>query len=329
MAHGSSGDRAGRDLQGVRGPTARQVRSPGAGRRECYTGRASSHGDDARGHAPRSPYDGPCRCAETADSGLLPRRVRETRAALVPSAALDEDREEAQEGEAGMTATTAPTGPSAGSAMTTPDVAWYALAPDEVASRLEVDPAAGLTSAEADARRSKYGENTLRRGEEGVALADVLPPVRGPDADRAPRRGHRLPLPARPVLHGRLPHPADPLQRLDGHEPGGQGGGERRRPPGHDGRQGQGPPERRAGRGPDGGARPGRHREHRGRRPRPGRRAHPVRRDPRDRRVRAHRRERPHPQAGGRGRRRRRPRRPRGHGLHELPGHPRVPAPSS
>ena len=60
-----------------------------------------------------------------------------------------------------MTATTAPTGPSAGSAMTTPDVAWYALAPDEVASRLEVDPAAGLTSAEADARRSKYGSNSF------------------------------------------------------------------------------------------------------------------------------------------------------------------------
>ncbi len=60
-----------------------------------------------------------------------------------------------------MTAATAPTGPSAGSAMTTPDVAWYALTPDEVASRLEVDPAAGLTSAEAGTRRSKYGNNSF------------------------------------------------------------------------------------------------------------------------------------------------------------------------
>jgi len=60
-----------------------------------------------------------------------------------------------------MTASAATTGPSAGSAMTTSDVAWYALTPDEVASRLQVDPAAGLTSAEADARRSTYGKNTF------------------------------------------------------------------------------------------------------------------------------------------------------------------------
>ena len=60
-----------------------------------------------------------------------------------------------------MTAATAPTGPSAGSAKTTPDVAWYALTPDEVASRLGVDPAAGLTSAEAGTRRSTYGNNSF------------------------------------------------------------------------------------------------------------------------------------------------------------------------
>ena len=186
----------------------------------------------------------------------------------------------------------------------------------------EVDPAAGLTTAEADCAAVEVRQERLRRGEEGLALADVQPPVRGPDADRAPHRGHRLPVPARPVLHRRVPHRADPVQRLDGDEPGRQGGSERVGPRGHDGRQGQGPPRRRPRRGPDGRARPGRHREHRGRRPRPGRRPHPVRRDPRDRRVRADGREHPHAQAGGRGRRRRRARRPRGHGVHELPGHP-------
>jgi len=56
---------------------------------------------------------------------------------------------------------TASTGPAAGAAKTMADVDWYALGPDEVASRLGVDPAAGLTSAEADARRSKYGKNTF------------------------------------------------------------------------------------------------------------------------------------------------------------------------
>ena len=61
-----------------------------------------------------------------------------------------------------MTTSTAPT---AGSAKAAPDVAWYALAPDEVASRLEVDPAAGLTSAEADLRRTKYGQNTFTEAE--------------------------------------------------------------------------------------------------------------------------------------------------------------------
>ncbi len=44
---------------------------------------------------------------------------------------------------------------------TTSDAAWYALTPAEVASRLTVDPAVGLTSAEADARRAKYGKNTF------------------------------------------------------------------------------------------------------------------------------------------------------------------------
>ena len=40
-----------------------------------------------------------------------------------------------------------------------PDVSWHALTSDEVASRLQVDAAAGLNAAEVEKRRSKYGRN--------------------------------------------------------------------------------------------------------------------------------------------------------------------------
>jgi Ca2+-transporting ATPase len=56
---------------------------------------------------------------------------------------------------------TSSTGPAAGSAVAASDSAWYALSPDEALSRLGVDPATGLTSAEADARRAQYGTNTF------------------------------------------------------------------------------------------------------------------------------------------------------------------------
>jgi Ca2+-transporting ATPase len=42
-----------------------------------------------------------------------------------------------------------------------PGVAWYALTPAEAASRLEVDPATGLTAAEAGQRLHQYGPNAL------------------------------------------------------------------------------------------------------------------------------------------------------------------------
>ncbi len=54
-----------------------------------------------------------------------------------------------------------PTTPSTASAQAAPEATWHALAPDEVASRLQVDSASGLTSAEADARRAKYGRNSF------------------------------------------------------------------------------------------------------------------------------------------------------------------------
>ncbi|MGZ6271292.1 MAG: cation-translocating P-type ATPase [Candidatus Limnocylindrales bacterium] len=56
---------------------------------------------------------------------------------------------------------TTPTGPSAGPAQVAPEVAWYALSSDEAAGRLQVDPTIGLTSAEADSRRTKYGKNSF------------------------------------------------------------------------------------------------------------------------------------------------------------------------
>jgi Ca2+-transporting ATPase len=58
---------------------------------------------------------------------------------------------------------TPPTGKSAGSTQAEPDAAWYALTPDEVASHLQVDPAVGLTSAEAERRRSTYGGNSFAK----------------------------------------------------------------------------------------------------------------------------------------------------------------------
>jgi Ca2+-transporting ATPase len=56
---------------------------------------------------------------------------------------------------------TAPARPPAGPARSTTGVDWWALSPHEVAGRLEVDPAIGLTSAEADVRRSEYGRNAF------------------------------------------------------------------------------------------------------------------------------------------------------------------------
>ena len=68
---------------------------------------------------------------------------------------------------------------------------------------------------------------------------------------------------------------------------------------------------------------PGRHRQHRGRRPGPGGRPHRPCRDPGDRRVRPHRRERSRAQAGRCGCGRRGARRSHRHGVHEHPGDPR------
>ena len=47
---------------------------------------------------------------------------------------------------------------------------WYDLAPEEVATRLEVDPARGLSALEVDRRRQEYGSNVLaaKKAESGL-----------------------------------------------------------------------------------------------------------------------------------------------------------------
>ena len=52
---------------------------------------------------------------------------------------------------------TAPTAPAQADA----DVTWYALAPAEVARRLDADPVEGLTTAQAQERLQRYGPNAL------------------------------------------------------------------------------------------------------------------------------------------------------------------------
>ena len=51
------------------------------------------------------------------------------------------------------------------------------------------DPAQGLSAAEVEKRRRAVRAEQVRRGQEGAGLAGVPPPVQGPDADRAARRG--------------------------------------------------------------------------------------------------------------------------------------------
>ena len=71
---------------------------------------------------------------------------------------------------------TSPSGSTSGSAPAAPDVAWYALTPDEVAKRQNVDPAVGLTSADVEARRSTYGKNTFDQAKKAYEKALELDP---------------------------------------------------------------------------------------------------------------------------------------------------------
>ena len=164
----------------------------------------------------------------------------------------------------------------------------------------------------------------LRRGQAGAALARIRAPVPRSDADRPAGRRHRQHLPDQGVRDGDPDRLPDPVQRRSRPPAGGQGGRSGRGASEDDDHQGPRPPGREPGRGSGGTARPRRHRQARGGRCRSRRRAPPVRRHARDRRVGAHRGE----PAGLEGRRDdrnagRAARRPDGHGLHEHERHPR------
>ena len=77
----------------------------------------------------------------------------------------------------------------AASAAGTPDAAraWHGMTAAEALAAQGVDAATGLTDAEVEARRAKFGSEQVRRGGEGAALAGVPAPVPRPDADRAAR----------------------------------------------------------------------------------------------------------------------------------------------
>ncbi len=65
---------------------------------------------------------------------------------------------------------TAPTPPAAGADKPAADVAWHSLSLEAAASQLSVDPATGLTTAEADARRAKVGSNTFAEAKKASRL---------------------------------------------------------------------------------------------------------------------------------------------------------------
>ncbi len=219
---------------------------------------------------------------------------------------------------------TAASSPAAPSPTARADVtAWFALSPEDALRQQGVEVDAGLTSAEADARRAKVGPNTFAAAKKTSRATLFIRQYADPMQVVLLIAGVIcLFLPGQ-FFTGLMLILLTLCNAVMAMNQEGKASAGRGRPELDAVRQGQDPPQRRARRPPDGPAGPGRHRQHRGRRPRPGRLADPDRGDPGDRRVGPHRRERAHPQAGRRGGGRRRPRRPRGHGVHELPGHPR------
>ena len=111
----------------------------------------------------------------------------------------------------------------------TPD-RWYQLSPEEVAARLDVDPARGPVRRRGGAAAAGARLQRARRQGDGVGAAGVPPPVPGPDADHPGGRGDREPGGHRRVGHHDRPGRPDDLQRRARSAPGGQGGGEPGRP---------------------------------------------------------------------------------------------------
>ena len=201
-----------------------------------------------------------------------------------------------------------------------PTVAWHSLTPTEALERQGVTLAQGLTSAEADTRRAKYGPNKF---------AEAAKEPRWQAFVRQYKDPMQIVLLAAGILSLFIPNQVATgvvlialtlLNAAMGLSQEGKASASvaalqkmmvvkaKARRDGELVEVADGRP----------GAR--RHREHRGRRPRPRGRADPDRRHPRDRRVGADRRERPGPEAGRGGRGRRGPRRPDRPCVHEHAG---------
>ena len=104
-----------------------------------------------------------------------------------------------------------------------PSTAWWALSTEEALKQQGVSIEAGLSAAEVESRRAKFGPNKFADAPKEPRWQAFIRQYADPMQIVLLDRGHRLPVPARPVRHRRLPHRADAVQRLDGHEPGGQG----------------------------------------------------------------------------------------------------------
>ena len=163
--------------------------------------------------------------------------------------------------------------PAAGATAT--DTAWWALTPQQAIQAQTVDAATGLSTAEADSRRAKFGANKF---------ADAKKEPRWQAFVRQYRDPMQIVLLVAGVLSLFIPNQFATgvvlilltlLNAAMGLNQEGKASASVVGPPEDDGRQGQGPARRRARRSRHGRARPGRHRQHRGRRPRPGRRPHP------------------------------------------------------
>ena len=202
--------------------------------------------------------------------------------------------------------------------------AWHALSTEEALAAQRVEPVKGLTSAEVEARRAKFGSNEFTAQETESRWHAFLRQYADAMQIVLLVAGLLSIYPVKQVPTGVMLIRADGPQRLPGPQPGGQG---RRRgggAPEDDGRQGTGAAGRGAAGDPGRGARARRRRLVRGRRPRDRGRTDHLGGDARDRRGGAHRREPPVLQAGRRRRRGRAARRPPRHGLHEHQRHPRV-----
>ena len=103
---------------------------------------------------------------------------------------------------------------------------WYQLSPEEVATRLGVDPARGLSELEVERRRQEHGSNVLAAKETESGLQAFLRQYQ--DLMQIILVGAAI---VNQVVTGEVGHHdragrPDDLQRRAGPAPGGEGGGE-------------------------------------------------------------------------------------------------------